>query len=121
VSFQAAVQTVFSKYVDFSGRARRSEYWYFVLFNFAASLVARILDAVLGGGPIQALLTLALFLPGLAVMIRRFHDTGRSGWSWLWSFTIIGIFFVIRWLATDSDRGDNQYGPSPKGLGLLYS
>ncbi len=122
MDFMTAVRTCLSKYVDFSGRARRSEYWYFVLFNFLVGIVANILDAVLGtdydgattGGLINTLVGLALFLPGLAVAVRRLHDTGRSGWWILLVFVIIiGWIVLLVWFVTDS-KPDNQYGPNPK-------
>ncbi len=122
MDFMTAVRTCLSKYVDFSGRARRSEYWYFALFNFLVGIVASILDSILGtgyddttGGLINTVVGLALFLPGLAVAVRRLHDTGRSGWWILLVFAIIiGWIVLLVWLVTDS-KGDNQYGPNPKG------
>ena len=87
MDFMTAVRTCLSKYVDFSGRARRSEFWYFVLFTFLVGIVASILDGVLGtdyddrgGGLSVRSPALALLLPWLAVGVRRLHDTGRSGW-----------------------------------------
>ncbi|GAA5119502.1 DUF805 domain-containing protein [Alloalcanivorax gelatiniphagus] len=122
MDFMTAVRTVLSKYVDFSGRARRSEYWYFALFSFLIGVATNIVDAAIGtdyegattGGLVNTVASLALFLPGLAVGIRRLHDTGRSGW-WilLGIIPIIGWIIVIVWLCTDS-TADNQYGPNPK-------
>lgn len=123
MGFAEAVRTVLSKYVTFSGRARRSEYWWFALFSFLASIVAGILDVALGtdygnssgNGLIGTILTLALFLPGLAVAIRRLHDTGRVGW-----WVLIGLIPLIGWIVLivffvqDSHAGENRYGPSPK-------
>ena len=122
MDFMTAVRTCLSKYVDFSGRARRSEYWYFALFNFLVGIVANILDAILGtgydgtsGGLINTLVGLALFLPGLAVAVRRLHDTGRSGWWMLLVLVIIvGWIILLVWFCTDSKPGTNQYGPNPK-------
>lgn len=123
MDFPTAVRTCLSKYVDFKGRARRSEFWWFFLFVFLAGVVARTLDAVLGtgydqstGGLIDTVVSLALFLPSLAVGARRLHDTGRSGWwQLLWIVLIIGWIILIVWLATDGDSGPNKYGPDPKG------
>ena len=124
MDFMTAVRTCLSKYVDFSGRARRSEYWYFALFNFLVSIVTSILDAVLGtdydtssGGLISTIASLALLLPSLAVGVRRLHDTDRSGW-WilLGLIPIVGWIILIIWFCTDS-KPDNQYGPNPKGAG----
>ena len=91
MGFGQAIRSVFSKYATFSGRARRSEYWYFYLFSILAGMAAGLLDAMLfsgatndafksSGGPIAAVLNIALLLPSLAVTVRRLHDTGHSGW-----------------------------------------
>ena len=123
MDFMTAVRTCFSKYVDFSGRARRSEYWYFALFTFLLSFVTSIVDAVIGtdydgassGGLISTVASLAVFLPSLAVGVRRLHDTDRSGWWILIGLIpIIGWILLIVWFCTDS-KADNQYGPNPKG------
>jgi uncharacterized membrane protein YhaH (DUF805 family) len=119
MSFADAIRTCLSKYTDFSGRARRSEYWFFVLFNILVSIVASIIDAIIGTrsgsfGLIEGIAALALLLPGLAVGARRLHDTGRSGW-WLLIglIPIIGAIILIVFFVQDS-HPDNSYGPSPK-------
>jgi uncharacterized membrane protein YhaH (DUF805 family) len=113
---------VLKKYAVFDGRASRTEYWMFVLFNFLISFALAVIDGVsgltkaTGGiGPLGALYALAVLLPGIAVVIRRLHDTGRSGW-WFLVVLIpcIGPFVLLVFLVTDSDPGDNQYGPNPK-------
>ena len=121
MDFMTAVRTCLSKFVDFSGRARRSEYWYFALFTFLVGIVTGILDAILGtdydntsGGLVNTLVSLVLFLPSLAVGVRRLHDTGRSGW-WI----LIGLIPIIGWIVLFVfyllDSGpSNQYGPNPK-------
>lgn len=122
MDFMTAVRTCFSKYVDFSARARRSEFWYFVLFTFLVGIVAGILDGILGtdydggsGGLISTLTSLGLFLPQLAVGARRLHDIGRSGWWQLIGIIpVVGWIIVIVWFATDTKPGANQYGPDPK-------
>jgi uncharacterized membrane protein YhaH (DUF805 family) len=122
MDFMTAVRTCFSKYVDFSGRARRSEYWYFALFSFLVGIATSILDAILGtgyddttGGLVNSLGGLVLFLPSLAVAVRRLHDIGRSGWWFLLVLIpIIGWIVLIVWFCTDSERGANKYGPDPK-------
>lgn len=123
MSFANAVSSCLSQYVGFSGRARRSEYWWFVLFSLLVSIVAAIIDAILGTGGqfgstglIGGLVSLALFLPSLAVAIRRLHDTSRSGW-WvlLWLIPIIGWIILIVFYVQDS-HGENKHGPSPKAL-----
>ena len=127
--FQDAVRICLQrKYVDFSGRARRSEYWFFFLFTVLAGIVGGILDGIFrlrGGpygstGPIQGLIQLALLLPSLAVGARRLHDTGRSGW-WL----LIGLIPVVGWIIllvffVQESQQDNQYGPNPKVLDQSY-
>lgn len=122
MDFMTAVRTCLSKYADFTGRARRSEYWFFILAIFLASVVASILDAILGtnfdsgSGLIGTILSLAVLVPQLAAGARRLHDTGRSGWwQLLILIPIIGWIILIVWMATDSKPGENQYGANPKG------
>src|SRR5215218_3289055 len=118
--FPDAVKICFNKYVDFNGRARRSEFWWWVLFTVLLGIVASIIDAVLGttngsgSGLVASLVNLAVLLPSLAVGARRLHDTGRSGWwQLLWFAICIGWIVLIVWYVQDS-QGDNKYGPSPK-------
>lgn len=123
LSFGQAVDTaVKKKYATFTGRARRSEYWFYVLFTFIVYVVAMILDSILGlsvgdspYGVIYGLCCLALILPGLAVAIRRLHDIGRSGW-WLLIgiIPLIGAIVLLVFVCMDSQPQDNKYGPSPK-------
>ena len=124
MSFQDAVRTCLQqKYVDFSGRARRSEYWYFFLFGVIVSVVAGIIDGILGTrgaaggtGLVGAIASLALLLPGLGVGVRRLHDTGRSGWWLLIALVpLVGAIVLIVFFVQDS-QAENQYGPNPKGL-----
>jgi uncharacterized membrane protein YhaH (DUF805 family) len=121
--FPDAVKICFNKYVDFNGRARRSEFWWWALFTVLLGLVASIIDAILGTGSssgtglIQGLAQLAVLLPSLAVGARRLHDTGRSGWwQLLWIAIVVGWIFLIIWFCEDS-HSENKYGPSPKGAG----
>ena len=122
MDFMTAVRTCFTKYVGFSGRARRSEYWYCALFTFLVGIVTSIIDAVLGtdfddstGGLVNSLGSLVLFLPSLAVAVRRLHDIGRSGWWFLLVLIpILGWIVLLVWFCTDTKRGDNEYGPDPK-------
>ena len=112
------------KYACFSGRARRQEYWLFVLFNFLASTILKFIAGALISmtglavlAIIPLLYSLAVLIPGFAVLFRRLHDTGRSGWWWLLAFIpIIGWIVLIDFCCLDSQPGDNQYGPNPKGL-----
>lgn len=110
------------KYADFSGRARRKEYWLFALFNVIFAIVALLLDNLfgtasedLGYGLIYGLFSLAILIPSLAVTVRRLHDVGKSGW-WLFIslIPIIGGIWLFILTITDSQPGDNQYGPNPK-------
>ena len=111
MSFGDAIKSGFNNYVNFNGRASRSEYNYWVLFVILLSIFSLILDP---GGMLSNILTLALFLPGLAVMIRRFHDINKSGWNYFWSLTIIGVFPVLYWLIFKAgDHGSNSYGVDP--------
>jgi uncharacterized membrane protein YhaH (DUF805 family) len=113
---------VIKKYAVFNGRARRKEYWMFVLFNLIFLILAVALDNLLGTafqdtgyGIIYLIYTLGVFIPSLAVLVRRLHDLGKSGW---WLFIILiplvgGIWFLVL-MATDGQRLDNAYGPDPK-------
>jgi uncharacterized membrane protein YhaH (DUF805 family) len=121
MSFQDAVKICLTqKYADFTGRARRSEYWWFFLFNVLVGAVASVIDSILGTrygsgtGLVQALVQLALLIPGIAVGVRRLHDTGRSGW-WL----LIGLVPIVGWIVLlvfflQDSQAENQYGESPK-------
>ena len=112
---------VLKKYAVFDGRARRKEYWYFVLFNSIIGFVLGLIESLAGIAPemgysvLGLIYGLAVLLPGLGVGIRRLHDTGRSGW-WLFISLIplIGAIILLILMATDSQEGTNQYGPSPK-------
>lgn len=122
LSFGQAVSSALNKYATFSGRSRRSEYWWFVVFNLIISVVAIILDNVLGTnagslpyGLFYVVATLGLFIPHLAVLVRRLHDINKSGWNFFWSLIpIVGTILLLVWFCTDSNRGANQYGESPK-------
>jgi uncharacterized membrane protein YhaH (DUF805 family) len=105
-------------YANFAGRARRSEYWYFVLVNIAFALGLNLLDmlvrATLGTGPFVMLYGLVMFVPGIAVSIRRLHDIDRSGW-WLLLALVPVLGLVLIWfMATDGNGGSNRYGHNPK-------
>ena len=113
---------VLKKYTVFSGRARRKEYWFFVLFNIIFSIAFGIIDGVTGTfdpatgmGMLGALYALAVLIPSLAVTVRRLHDTGRSGW---WFFIILvpllGVIIFLVFMFLDSKSEDNQYGANPK-------
>jgi uncharacterized membrane protein YhaH (DUF805 family) len=112
---------VIKKYVVFSGRARRKEFWMFVLFNVTISIILGFIDRLIGtdygrgNGVLGTIYSLAVLLPSLGVTWRRLHDTNRSGW-WI----LIGLIPIIGWIvllvfyAQEGKPGDNQYGPDPK-------
>jgi len=114
------------QYVDFSGRARRKEFWMFVLFNMIFVVVAMILDNLLGTtfellgqslgyGWFYLIYCLAIFLPGFAVGVRRLHDIGKSGWNYLLGLIpIVGGIILLVWLCKDSQMGVNKWGGCPK-------
>jgi uncharacterized membrane protein YhaH (DUF805 family) len=117
MNFGEAVSSVLRNYVTFSGRAPRSEYWFWALFLFIVSVVAAILDFFIfpgsSAGPIGMVLSLALLLPNFSVSIRRLHDIDRTGWWVLISFTIIGIILLLVWACMKGTTGPNRYGPDP--------
>jgi uncharacterized membrane protein YhaH (DUF805 family) len=99
-----------SAYAQFSGRASRSEYWWFFLFTVLAGSAATVVDLAIGLDLFANLLTIAFFIPNFALIARRLHDVGRSGWWWLLVFTIIGLFVVLYWLIRPGDAGANAHG-----------
>ena len=121
MSFAEAVKSVFSQYVNFQGRSRRSEYWYFCLFSFIVSTILSVLGQVTGNNifnTIAGIFGIAILLPSLGVAVRRLHDIGKSGWFVLINLIpVIGSIILIIWYVKDSEPGDNKYGPNPKGMG----
>lgn len=115
-------KVVFENYANFSGRARRSEYWYYFLANLIILIMAAVIDNVTGlnfeplpYGVLYSLYALATFLPGLAVTVRRLHDVGKSGWFYfIVLIPIIGAFWLLYLLIKEGDQGTNSYGPDPK-------
>ncbi len=122
MSFAEAIRSVFSKYATFSGRARRSEFWWYTLFTVLVYIVAAIIDAAIGNSVVSIIVGLALLLPSLAVTARRLHDTGRTGW-WilLVLIPVIGAIVLLVFECQDSQPGSNSYGSSPKETGTGYS
>lgn len=112
MTFTESVSACFSKAFEFKGRASRSEYWWFALFNLLASMVAGIIDQSSNGEPstVTAITNLVILFPSLAVNIRRLHDTGRSGWWYLIILTIIGIIPYFIWMVSKGDERENEYG-----------
>lgn len=106
---------VLRQYADFSGRARRMEYWMFTLISVIISVVIAIIDVLLGIGILGWLYVLGVLVPSLAVGARRLHDTGRSGWWQLIGvIPLIGGIVLIVFFALDGERQPNVYGPDPK-------
>jgi uncharacterized membrane protein YhaH (DUF805 family) len=112
------------KYAVFSGRSRRMEYWYFVLFNIIVSIVLGAIDGLLlgtldsgmGVGLLSGIYSLAVLIPTLAVTVRRLHDIDRSGWWILIGLVpLIGAIVLLVFALLEGTPGDNQYGPNPKG------
>ena len=115
MGFGAAVAACFSKYIDFTGRARRAEYWYWtlfvLLFTFAATLAVTLLFGGLAADRTPGIIYLALLMPGLAVVVRRLHDTDRSGWWCLLPATGIGAIVLLVWLCQEGTKATNRFGP----------
>lgn len=100
-----AVKSCFGKYATFSGRASRSEYWFFCLFNFLMGIVTCLVPFL------SVIYSIVAFIPGIAVFVRRMHDTNHSGWWWFMCLLpIIGWIWVLVLLCTGSDQGANDYG-----------
>lgn len=107
MNFVDAVKSCLSKYAVFEGRARRSEYWFFYLFNIIVGCLTLLMPFVCW------LVSVALLLPSLAVTVRRLHDVGKSGWFLLLAFIPIANLYLIVLYFLDSVP-DNEYGPNPK-------
>ena len=136
MNFIQSISTCMRKYVTFSGRATRSEFWWFYLFTVLVNLVATsqassFVPTLLDGQDmtenessyflnnffflyLSTITSLILLLPSLAVAVRRLHDVGRSGWWILIAFTVIGIIPLLIWYVTDTKDEENVYGPNPK-------
>lgn len=116
-SFVEVIKTVLSRYAQFSGRARRSEYWYWILFYFLGSIGFSAIDAAIFGldataSPISSIYGLAILIPSIAVAARRLHDIGRSGWWQLIGLIpLLGWALMIWWMTRPSEPNDNQFGP----------
>lgn len=115
MNFQQAIVSGFQNYVNFAGRAARSEFWYWALFVFLVNIAANLVDAAIDVGLISALASLALFLPGIAVSVRRLHDLDRTGWWLLIALTGVGIILLIVWWCMKGTTGSNRFGPDPLG------
>jgi len=114
---------VLKQYADFEGRARRTEYWMYTLVNVFVIIILAILDSMVGMsfaegmpyGYLTLLYSLAVFIPGLAVTVRRLHDLGKNGWWYLIALVpFIGGIWLLILLATDGQPQENEYGANPK-------
>ncbi|MBE87215.1 MAG: DUF805 domain-containing protein [Verrucomicrobiales bacterium] len=138
MDFTSAIKSGFSNYANFSGRASRSEFWYWTLFAFILGYGLGFVDGILGVyivdpyfvdpempefgevggiGLFGGLASAVLLIPGLAITWRRLHDIDKSGAWWFILFTCIGAIFLIIWHATKGTVGPNRFGPDPLGSG----
>lgn len=116
MNFSDSIKLGFSNYVNFTGRACRSEYWYWILFVFILFIVAEIIDAVIGRSIFYPLSGLAVLIPNIAVGVRRLHDLDRSGWWLLISFIpLVGAIILIIWFCSKGTDGPNRFGPDRLG------
>jgi uncharacterized membrane protein YhaH (DUF805 family) len=114
MGFGQAISAGFSNYVNFSDRACRSEYWFWVLFVFIADIVALGIDAAIGKQIVSSLFGLAVLLPGLAVTVRRLHDLDRTGWwIFLGLIPLVGAIILIIWFCSRGTEGPNRFGQDP--------
>ena len=127
MDFQTALRSFWKRYRDFRGRSRRSEYWFIQLFLVVSNIAVVIIDLALmgwdvdrfiangGGGIVGLVWILVTIVPALAVLVRRLHDTGKSGW---WALVgllpLVGAIVLLVFTVTDSSPGENKFGLSPK-------
>ena len=117
VGFIDAIKLAFKNYVNFNGRSRRSELWWFILFNMIIQIIIIILANLITKNLmfLSYIYSLIIFLPGLGLVIRRLHDIGKSGWYIFIAFIpLVGIFILLYFLCLDSENQSNEYGESPK-------
>lgn len=132
MNFTAAIRSFWSRFADFKGRSRRSEYWYVQVFLVVTNLAVAGIDLALmdgdvdrfiangGGGIVGLIWIFATIVPALAVLIRRLHDAGKTGWWALVGFIpLVGAIVLLVFTVTDSSPGENKYGTSPKASSNL--
>ena len=133
MDFTSAIKSGFSNYTNFSGRASRSEYWYWTLFTVIIGMGLGFIEGVLGlylvapemtelgqsagVGLLSPIANLALFIPSLAMIWRRLHDIDKSGAWFFIAFTCVGVILLIIWYVTKGTTGPNRFGPDPLGSG----
>jgi uncharacterized membrane protein YhaH (DUF805 family) len=116
MNFITAIKLCFIKYAQFSGRASRSEFWFFVLFGILGSWIAIIIDTMIlnysweKDGPVYLIFQIIILLPSIAVGARRLHDLNKSGWWQLLVFTIIGLIPLIYWWSKIGENKKNNHG-----------
>ena len=113
------IKVLKENFANFSGRARREEYWYYSLAVFVVSTILSILSKAGTVGVIFSivsfLFSLCILIPGIAVSVRRLHDTGRSGWWLLLCFIpLIGAIILLVFMVTEGQKGENKWGDDPK-------
>ena len=125
MNFSQAVSSFFARWKDFNGRSSRSEYWWATFFVILTSIFTNILTLFLGLSPsivaIIVLLLIVIFslflsIASLALVVRRLHDTNKSGWWYLIIFTIIGVLPLLYWYCKKGDEGENRFGSNPLDL-----
>ena len=116
VNFPDAIKLGFKRYFDFRGRSTRAEFWWWALFELIAGIALSIAEAIAGtSGTLGGLFEFAALIPGLAVGVRRLHDTNRTGWWLLLVFAvIIGCIVLLVWFIKQGDAGPNKYGPDSR-------
>jgi uncharacterized membrane protein YhaH (DUF805 family) len=117
VNFAESIQSGFRNYVGFSGRASRSEFWFWVLFIILVTLGTQLIEWMMFEEPtgiLSIIVSIALFLPNIAMVVRRLHDRDKSGWWILLNFVpLVGIIILLIWYCTRGTVGPNRFGPDP--------
>jgi uncharacterized membrane protein YhaH (DUF805 family) len=112
VDIAEAVRRAFSNFANFSGRANRGEFWWFVVANIVANVILTVVDSTILGFPILSLIwALVALIPGLSLSVRRLHDVDKSGWNILWGLVpVVGIVLLLIWYAKQGEPRPNRFG-----------